>query len=133
VVFVKYDSTQLIYDDRRAKAFLSYRPISDLTLTLTGDVYRTDYTLPVRQSRGYNARFEVNWYAPGGALLTGYANHHLYEDTQLPTDEVSEGGVRLRWNWRLMELNAVAALGERNYGTTHLTDRRFLFNIVRRF
>jgi hypothetical protein len=130
---VRYRATQLAYDSRRFNQLLRYRPHSGLSLALTTQQQRTDYDLPVRHSESRSARLTLDWFAPGGVLVTAYLAWSNYRDTQLPEDDVTEANLRLRRTWRKLELASTLGAIHRTRGTVDIDDKRIMLTATRKF
>jgi hypothetical protein len=131
--FVRYRATQLAYDSQRFNQLLRYRPHSGLSLALTTQQQRTDYDLPVRHSESRSARLTLDWFAPGGVLVTAYLAWSSYRDTQLPEDDVTEANLRLRRTWRKLELASTLGAIHRTRGTVDIDDKRIMLTATRKF
>ncbi len=91
----------------RLDQYLSYLPVPNLQLNLSGDEYRTEYDLPVHTTTGTSVRFDVQWNY-GAWLTSGYAGWRTYRDTLQPTESVLEAGLRVRRTWTKLDLNFAA-------------------------
>lgn len=131
--FVRYNATRLAYTEQRFVQRVTYRPGYDVTLTLSAEEFRTDYTLPVRQSDGRSGRIDLDWFAQDGWWTTAYVSKRILNDSMVPADSISEASLRIRRNWRKLEFNSVLALVDRTRGTVDTTDRRFMLTAIRRF
>ena len=131
--FVHYVATLLVYDDRRFKQLLRYRLHTRLSLALDAQQYSTDFDLPVRHSEGQSVRLTLDWFGPGGLLVTGYVARRTYRDTQLPDDEATEANLRLRRRWRKLEFVSTFGFIRRTRGTVETDDKRIMLTATRKF
>lgn len=131
--FIRYRATQLAYDSRRYNQLLRYQPSTRLSLALATEQQSTDYDLPVRHSESQSARLSLDWFAPGGLLVTAYLAWRTYRDTQLPDDDVAEASLRLRRTWRSLELASTFGVIRRSRGTVEIEDQRIMLTATRKF
>lgn len=131
--YVRYRATRLAYDGQRYSQSIRYRPNSGFALRLSAQQYSTDYELPVRHSQGYSAELTLDWFAPGGLLVTTYFARSNYRDTELPADDKSEANLKVRRYWRKLEFISTIGRIHRTRGTVDTTDERIMLTATRRF
>ena len=128
-----YNGTLLAYQDRRYRAFASFLPFSDLSLTFTGLWYRTNYTLPVERTNGSLERLDLIFAMPVGLTGNLFAFRSTLTDTLLPNDTLSQVGMTLRFNWRKITLSASAQYGRELRGDVRTTDKQLQLTAIRHF
>ena len=130
---LRYDSTYLAYVQRRLFQRVTMTPGYDLVLGITADETHTVYSLPVRQSDTVSATATLDWYAPGGWWVTGFARTRRLRDTQVERQVTSDAGVRARIVFGKLEFSSLLSMGKTSQGASYSTDRRFELKILRRF
>ena len=126
--------TKLVAYDRRGLGLqLTWRPWSNLNLTLNLNAIDTQYTLPLRESSLRSAHAALDWYSAGGWTNTAFADVRGYRESGLPTETVRKGGVRTRINYARLTFSTGAAFSEWVRGGTRSKDKQFDISIVRQF
>lgn len=129
---LRYDSTRLVYTERRLDQYLSWIVRPDLQLNLSANEYRTEYQLPEHVTTGGGARLDLQW-SQWSWLTTGYLSRRIYRDTLQPKETVDEAGLRLRRSWTRLELSIAVGAQKRERGDVSSVNGFFHFGAVRKF
>lgn len=128
-----YDSRRLAYNSFRSTESGIFFISPELTLNLNADQSLFDFSVPNRQSRTFNNRATLT-YTPGPNLFVdAYAGIRWLLDSDVPTERVTEAGVRARWFFRKIEIIPSLQFFDRNRGDTDSKEYRAMLRIVRRF
>jgi len=126
-----YNSTRLIYKSQTYQLIADYRPTPDLSVTFTGQWYRTNFTLPVEVDTASSARLDVNWFLPWGLTSNAYAFRGRLKSTLIPDNTVSLLGLKLTYNWRKITLTGTVQTSQETRGSVKTNDNQVLFSLVR--
>ncbi len=109
---------------------LSYQPRADLVAQISGDQYLVDYPGESRRSNSYLIRGTVDWFAPLGLSVSTFAGYREFHDTAIPSDEIVDCGVRLRWAYQNLDVSPSFTWTDYR---SRLTDVRGELRITRRW
>lgn len=109
---------------------LAYQPRFEINAQISGDEYFVDYPGQARRSESYLARASVDWTPPMGFTVTPFAGYRTFHDSDIPSDEIVEAGVRMRWTYRNLEF--FPSFTWTDY-RSKLNDVRGEFRIIRHF
>ena len=109
---------------------LSYQPRPDLVAQISGDQFLVDYPEENRQSNSYLVRGTVDWFTPVGLSLSTFTGYREFHDTQIPSDEIIDFGVRAHWTYRNLDVSP--SLTWTDY-RSRLNDVRAELRITRRW
>jgi hypothetical protein len=130
---VAYEILNSTIVDSRAWRFgqlLAYQPRPDLLAQISGDQYLVDYPGENRRSNSYLIRGAVDWFTPDGLSISTFAGYREFQDTAIPSDEIVDCGVRVRWTYKNLEV--LPSFTWTDY-RSRLNDVRAELRITRRF
>ncbi len=128
-----FSSDRVSYNSLRSNQFVSFSILPELTLSLSGDQAFFDFSKPDRQTLTIMARATLT-YIPGPDLFVDtFVGSRWLEDTLLPTERVTDVGLRARWFFRRIEVNPTFEFIDRQRGNTDTKDYRVTLKIIRRF
>jgi hypothetical protein len=104
VAYEIQNSTIIDFNAWRFNQLLSYQPRSDLIAQISGDQYLVDYPGQSRHSTSYLVRGSVDWFTPLGLSVSTFAGYREFHDTSVPSDEIIDSGVRVRWTYHNLEV-----------------------------
>jgi hypothetical protein len=84
---------------------LAYEPRPDIVAQISSDQSLVDYPGQERRSDAYFVRGTVDWFGPPGLSVATFAGYRFFHDTSVPSDELVDAGVRLRWSYRNLEIS----------------------------
>ena len=99
------NSTIVDFNAWRFGQLLSYQPRSDLIAQISGDQYFVDYPGQTRRSTSYLTRGSIDWFTPVGLSVSTFAGYREFHDTSVPSDELVDCGVRVRWTYQNLEVS----------------------------
>jgi len=105
---VAYDilsSTIVDSNTLRFGQLLSYQPSLPVMAQLSGDQYFVDYPGETRRSESYLVRGTLNYLTPFGLSIATVAGYRSYHDTDVPSDEIVDFGVRMHWSYHSLEVS----------------------------
>lgn len=129
----RFDSDRVAYEGLRLNQLLSYSILPELVLVLTGEQSWTDYSLPSRRTQSYGGRATLTYALDGNLLAELYGAIRKLKDDVVPDERIVEGGFRLRWMIRKIELSPSLEYYDRVRGDVETQDLRVMLRIVRRF
>jgi hypothetical protein len=131
------ESTRLAFTSWQYGQFLTFLPLSDLVLSLTGQEAFYNYTIPERRSTSLSTRADLTWSpawsALAGLFVNAFASLRTSEDSGLPSETVRETGIRIRWTRGKIDVVPTFTWVDRERGTAQSTDMRFELKVTRRF
>lgn len=83
---------------------LAYQPRADIVAQISGDQYLVDYPGEGRHSDSYLVRGTIDWFSVVGLSVSTFGGYRAFHDTSVPTDELVDAGLRLRWTYRNLEV-----------------------------
>ena len=109
---------------------LAYQPRPELIAQISGDQYLVDYPGDNRRSNSYLVRGTVDWYTAVGVSVAAFAGYREFHDTGIPSDEIVDCGMRLRWTYQRLEVSPSITWTDYR---SRLTDVRGELRITRRW
>ena len=98
-------STVVDSNTLRFGQLLTYQPRADIIAQLSGDQYFVDYPGESRRSQSYLVRTTIDWFTTLGLTVSAFSGYRAYHDTAVPSDEILDAGVRMRWIYERMEVS----------------------------
>ncbi|MBI3782249.1 MAG: hypothetical protein HY270_02490 [Deltaproteobacteria bacterium] len=83
---------------------VSYQLRIDTIAQMTGDQYLIDYPGQKRHADSYLARANVDWFSELGFSVSAFSGFRAYRDSEIPSDQIIDAGVRLRWSYRNLDI-----------------------------
>jgi hypothetical protein len=133
VAYLRYESTPLAYTEHRYREFVSYRPLRNMTVTLSADWTLTHFSLPAHETDARTARLSVDWYGLGGWSATGLVARRAYADSLLPTETIDEASLVARLDYGKVSLVSALAASDRERGGFKTASWRVNVSAIRRF
>jgi hypothetical protein len=129
---LRYDGNIIAYKSATLDEFVDYAVTPELSLALSANQYRTDYTLPVRKVTGRSIRLDANL-AWEGWLANAYALQRNYTDTEIQPEKYQEAGFKLHRRWLKLELTTAVYANRRWRGGTETQNATVQITVVRQF
>lgn len=129
----RYTSRRVAYDTVRSNQFVGFTILPELTLTLNADEALFAYSQPRRQTRTVNGRATLNYALNGNLFAEAFAGMRLLKDTLVPTERITEAGLRVRWTLRRIEVEPTLQFFDRRRGEADIKDFRAMLRMIRRF
>lgn len=129
---VRYDSTRLVYSQRRATQLASYRPIRSLLLSANGDFTATQYALPLHRTTSRALRLDADWYA-NGWTASAAISRRVFDDTLQPSEVINEGRLKARFVYGKLDFSSGLTLAGRRRGAVETRSWRLNFLVIRKF
>jgi hypothetical protein len=129
---LRHRGNQLEYENVTLDEFINYYLTRDLSLSLSANQYRTNYTIPVRRVSGNAIRLDANlsW---ENWLANAYALQRRYLDTEVPSEKYQEVGFKVHRRWLKLDVTAAVYLNRRYRGGTETQNATVQFAVVRQF
>ncbi len=127
------DSTNLSYKRKMLEQNLSLRSYWGIMLNMGANESWTDFTQPVRRQQVRDFRVSADRYGWGGGYTSLFADMRTIEDTEVPTQDDREAGVRARWILGKLTIAPQLSWRNRTWGGTKSDDLRIELRITRRF
>lgn len=116
--YVNYDSTRLVYDQRRLFSSAFYRPLRNVDIGLNGDWTVTDYSLPSHHTDGSSVQATINWFGRRTRWsVLGLLGHRVYKDSLQPTETVNEASIKGRIEYGKLSLSSTLSYDDRTRGS----------------
>ena len=128
----EYDSTRLKYREERLDQYVTYAPMYGVSLTFTGNQYRTNYQLPPQQTKGDAYRLDLQWNT-GGWQTSAYVGRRNFDDADQPRETISEAGMRARRSWTKLDFTVTLGAQKRERGAVSSENAFFHIGAIRRF
>lgn len=130
--WVRYDSTRLVYSQRRFTPLISYRPTRTLTLSLNGDWTATNYELPLHRTSARGLRASADWYANRWSLTAGIGRR-IFQGSQQSTEAINEANFGARFTYGKLDFSAGFMFAGRHRDPVETSTWRLNFLAIRRF
>jgi len=128
-----YQSTRLSYDSTRSTQFLIFTPLSNLTLGFNAEESLYNSSDPKRETLSLSGRATVTYLWNSSLFIDAFGGYRRLNDSQVPTDQVTEAGVRARWYYRKVEISPTFQFTNRQRGDTESREFRLMLQMIRRF
>jgi len=83
---------------------VAYQPRTEILAQVSGDQFFIDYPGQGRHSESYLFRATVDWLTPVGVTVSTIAGYRAYYDTAVPSNDIIDAGLRLRWVYQSLEV-----------------------------
>lgn len=130
---VRVDGTARVYNEKRASQHISFYYSEAVTMNLSADQYSIEYLTPQRRTSGISTRVGVDWITAGGWLNTGYLSRRYYRDSDMPSEIMTEAGMKMQRKWTKLFVAMVAGLSERRRGAGQTLGASLHFSASRKF
>jgi hypothetical protein len=127
------ESTNLSYDVTRSTQFLSYNALSNLTLGLNAEESFYRYSNPNRASQSFSSRATATYMYQDNLFVDGFAGFRRSQDTEAPTEQVNDVGLRARWRYAQLEISPSVQFSNRKRGDSDSKEFRAIIELIRRF
>lgn len=129
----RYRDERLNYDEVRLNENFTWRPSYDWQLSLDASQTQSKFIDTGRVSRYYSARLGGTWHSRRGWWTDGYLSWRTQDDTDMVTETITEGFIRVRRNWPQLTLSCALGIGQRDRGAVQTTYENLQINITRTF
>jgi hypothetical protein len=129
----RFRDTRLMYDEVMLNESLWWRPGYNWYAGLDASQSETRYPESGRRSRYYNNRLSAAWRSERGWWADGFVSYRNNEDTDLISETIFEGFVRLRRNWPQFAFSLALGVGQRDSGGVKTVYQNVLLNVTRTF
>lgn len=129
----RYRDTSLRYDELQFTQQVTYRPGYFWLLGLSASESDTRYTETGRSSAMQDYRFTVSWTSERGWWADGVLTHRALQDSELPSEKLTEGRCRLRRRWPRLDISMSVGMGERTRGGVETSFSDIHLAAVRQF
>jgi hypothetical protein len=129
----RYRDERLQYDEIRLNENLTWRPSYDWQLAIDASQTEAKFLDSDRVSRHFDARLGGTWHSRRGWWADGYLSWRTQQDTEMETETITEGFVRVRRNWPQLSLSCSLGVGQRDRGPVQTTYENLQINITRTF
>jgi hypothetical protein len=129
----RYRDERLSYDELRLNESFTWRPSYDWQLALDASQTQANFADTGRVSRHYDARLGGTWHSQRGWWADGYLSWRTQQDSEMLTESIREGFVRVRRNWPQLSLSCSVGFGQRDRGPVQTNYENLQINITRTF
>lgn len=129
----RYRDERLSYDELRLNENFTWRPSYDWQLSLDAGQTQAKFVDSGRVSRHYNARLGGTWHSERGWWADGYLSWRTQQDSEMLTETIKEGFVRVRRTWPQLSLSCSVGVGQRDRGPVQTRYENLQINITRTF
>ena len=129
----RYRDERLNYDELRLAENFTWRPSYDWQLNLDAGQTEARFADTGRVSRHYDARLGGTWHSQRGWWTDGYLSWRTQQDSQMLSETITEGFVRLRRNWPQLVFSCSLGVGKRDRGPVQTTFENLQVSITRTF
>ncbi|MBI3996246.1 MAG: hypothetical protein HY352_01180 [Candidatus Omnitrophica bacterium] len=129
----RFTSTRLNYDRLRSTQFLSYSPLPEVTLNVSGEEGRLNFDTPDHQIHTVMGQVSLTYAASANLLAEASVGTRWLNDTVLPDERHAQATARLRWILRALEISPRFDWFNRRRGDTLSDEYRLFLHVIRRF
>jgi hypothetical protein len=117
----------------RSNQFLGWTILPELRLTVDGDQAFFNFSKPDRETQTFVAGATLSYLPDINLFADIFVNARFLQDTLSPKERTIETGLRLRWNFRKVEIVPSLQFFDRRRGDTDTKDFRATLRVIRRF
>ena len=128
-----YHSTQLSYDGTRSTQFVTFYPVSNLTLGFNAEETFFNYSDPKRETQSYSGRTTLTYLWNSSLFLDAFGGYRRLNDSQVPMEQITEAGLRARYYYRNIEISPTFQFTNQQRGDTNSREFRVMLQMIRRF
>lgn len=129
----RYRDERLKYDEVRLGESLWWRPGYRVQVGFDANQSYSRYLESGRQSRYFDNRLSATLHSRRGWWTDAYVSYRAMYDSDLPTEKITEGYLRVRRNWPQLSLTFAWGLGSRKRGPVSTDFHNLQFNLTRTF
>jgi hypothetical protein len=129
----RYVSDRVVYDAVRSSQFVAIAVLRGMTLSLNADESLLSFQKPSRETRTLSGRATLTYAFDAALLAEAFGEVRALNDTLLPAEVTSEGGVSARWFYRKLEVSPAFSYIQRDRGDVESREYRATIRTIRRF
>jgi hypothetical protein len=129
----RYRDEQLKYNEVRLNESLWWRPGYRWQIGFDGSQTDARYLESSRRSQTYDSRLSTTLQSDRGWWTDAYLSYRSLHDSDLPTETIIEGFVRVRRNWPQLSMSFAVGAGTRERGPVSTDFQNIQFNLNRTF
>jgi hypothetical protein len=129
--YQNYDQTFTKYTSEDVNEYSYLRPGWNVRLGLMADAMYTEYKNPSRHTTTFDGEFTADRYATLGNYISLYARVLRIMDSELPTENDTEVGLRAHWQYGKLYAEPTLSWAYRTWGTVTVNDPHIIIRIGR--